>query len=80
MRELHCGARMDGDTNMDEIQIRENWIEEKCTQCRYFKKREGRQRLDRCTNKEVTEGRYSKETLSGLYYCSEFATKDGDAE
>ena len=56
----------------------DDWIQLKCTQCKYFKKREGKQRLDRCTNKEVTTGKYSKETLSGLYYCSEYESKEGE--
>lgn len=57
-----------------EIGCYDNWIEEYCQKCRHFKKREGKQRFDRCTNKEVTTGKYSKETLSGMYYCSEFET------
>ncbi len=57
---------------MAETRMLDNWIEERCQKCRYFKKREGRQRLDRCTNKEVTDGKYSKETLRGMYYCSEY--------
>ena len=55
----------------------DNWIQQKCTQCKYFEKREGKQRLDRCINSEITNG-YRKETLSGLYYCSEYEPKDGD--
>ena len=59
---------------MTKPEMCDNWIEEYCQKCRHFKKREGKQRFDRCTNKEVTTGKYSKETLSGMYYCSEFET------
>lgn len=63
----------------EKTKMLDNWIQQKCTQCKYFKKRDGKQRLDRCTNKEVTTGKYCKETLSGIYYCSEYEPpKDGD--
>lgn len=57
----------------EKTKMLDNWIQQKCTQCKYFKKRERKQRLDRCINQEIT-----KETLSGIYYCSEYESKDGD--
>lgn len=59
----------------EKTKMLDDWIQQKCTQCKYFKKREEKQRLDRCTNQEIT-----KETLSGIYYCSEYKPKDGDIE
>lgn len=57
----------------EKTKMLDNWIQQKCTRCKYFKNREVRQRFDRCTNQEIT-----KEILSGIYYCSEYEPKDGD--
>lgn len=57
----------------EKTKMLDNWIQQKCTHCKYFKNREGKQRLDRCINQEIT-----KETLSGIYYCSEYEPKEGE--
>lgn len=56
---------------MDKSKILDDWILQKCAQCKYFRKRVEKQRLNRCINQEIT-----KDTISGIYYCSEYEPKN----
>ena len=56
----------------DETRMKDNWIDEMCAKCKWFKQREGKQKYDRCTNPEVNTGEYDIKLLKGLYFCSEY--------